>query len=114
MHRRARVACLEYNASIPPTLAIEVPYQWGASWEGTNWFGGGLKVIEQIGAQHSMHLVGCDPLGINTFLVSARETGGLFREPFTAEAHYQPPRFGSLSHIGHPSPKEARALQEAC
>jgi hypothetical protein len=108
-----RVACVEYNASVPPTVAVEVPYVRGAAWDGSNWFGGGLKTLERLGTQHGMHLVGCDPLGVNAFFVAASETDGRFRAPFTAEAHYQPPRHQAFSHLGHPPAPEERRWDAA-
>jgi hypothetical protein len=111
MRCRPRVACVEYNASLPPTVAVEVPYIPGAGWDGTNWFGGSLKTFEQLGSQHGMHLVGCDPLGVNAFFVCAPETADQFRAPFTAETHYQPPRYRAFNHLGHPPAPEERRWQ---
>ena len=90
--RRSRVCCIEYNSSLPASQDIEVEYAADASWDGTNWFGGSLKTVERIGRSRAMSLVGCDPAGVNAFLVAEAEAAGLFREPFTAENHYQPPR----------------------
>jgi len=108
LHRRARVSCIEYNASLPPSSPLEVPYDAATVWDGTNWFGGGLKAIEIIGAAKGLNLVGCDIFGVNAFLVDARETAGKFRQPFNAETHYQPPRYG---RPGHRPANEARVWQ---
>lgn len=109
LQRRARAVCVEYNASLPAAVALEVPYVPGGAWDGTNWFGGSLKAIERIGAAKGLHLVGCDPTGVNAFLVDAGETAGKFRAPFTAENHVTPALFGFVSHLGHrPSDVERR------
>ena len=108
MKRRARVVCIEQNASIPPSMALEVPFDPAKYWDGSNWFGAGLKAMELIGAAKGMHLVGCDMVGANAFFVAADETEGRFRAPFTAETHYQPASYPLLAHIGHPASREAR------
>jgi len=106
--RRSRVACIEYNASLPAAAALEVPYEATAGWEGTNWFGASLKVLERIGADKHMHLVGCDLLGFNAFFVDADETAGRFRAPFTAEAHWEPARYRAIRPDPAPPSPEPR------
>src|SRR3712207_9210254 len=59
LRRTARVACIEYNGCLPPSAALEVPYDPVAAWDGTSWFGAGLKTMERIGAAKGMSLVGC-------------------------------------------------------
>jgi len=108
IERRSRVACIEYNASLPPARAVEVPYDPGATWDGTNWYGASLKSIENIGAVKGLALVGCDFVGANAFLVAKDKAVGRFREPFSAEAHYELPKYSLLSHIGHRPSREAR------
>ena len=102
LERPARIACIEYNASIPPSLPLEVPYDANAYWDGSNWFGAGLKALELIGAAKNLALVGCDLSGANAFFVAHEEAQGQFRAPFTAETHYQPPCYQLLAHAGHP------------
>ncbi len=108
LRRRARVACIEYNASIPPCLPIEVPAAPDGAWDGTNWFGAGLKALEAIGMAKGMHLVGCDLNGVNAFFVDAAETAGRFRAPYTAEAHFEPPQLRLSTHLGHRASPQAR------
>ncbi len=107
LRRRCRVACIEYNASLPAATALEVPYDANGFWEGSTWFGASLKALELIGAEKTMHLVGCDLLGFNAFFVDAEETAGRFRAPFTAEAHWEPARYRAI--IPDPSPPSADA-----
>jgi len=97
LRRRSRVACIEYNGHLPPTLPIRVRYDPTRYWDGSMWFGGSLKAMERIGGRKRMALVGCDMLGINAFFVTAEETAGRFREPFNAETHFQRPRFDILA-----------------
>jgi hypothetical protein len=105
MKRRARAVCIEQNAAIPPSMPLEVPFDRTKHWDGTNWFGAGLKALELIGTAKGMHLVGCEMTGANAFFVTADETDGRFRAPFTAETHYQPASYALLAHTGHaPSP----------
>ncbi|MBO6754786.1 MAG: hypothetical protein JJ902_00520 [Roseibium sp.] len=108
LDRTARVACIEYNASIPPSVAVEVPYQAGAAWDGTNHFGASLKTLDLIGKTKGMSLVGCDFPGVNAFFVTDGETGDAFRQPYDAMTHYEPPRYSALNHLGHPPAATAK------
>lgn len=109
LNRRARVACIEYNASLPASVDIEAEYDSNANWDGSNWYGGSLKTVENIGRNKAMSLVGCDLLGVNAFLVANDEaTSGRFRMPFTAENHYETPKYHLTAHIGHPPSKKPR------
>ncbi len=105
----ARVACIEYNGALPPTVPLEVPYDPHQHWTGTNWYGASLKTIEQIGMAKGMHLVGCDLNGVNAFLVDNSLTEGRFQPPFGAAAHFEPLRLGASRRYGHPPPDVARA-----
>jgi hypothetical protein len=101
-----RVACIEYNASYPPMVEWEVPYDPSATWDGTNCFGASLKTLERIGQRKRLALVGCDFHGVNAFFVEESECGEKFLGPYTAEQHFQPPRYTLVQHRGHPaSPK---------
>lgn len=102
LRMRARVACIEYNSSYPPSTVFELPYDPHATWDRSNRFGASLKSLEQLGRQKDMALVGCDWHGCNAFFVDAPECGDRFIEPFTAEQHYQPPRYSFEGAPGHP------------
>ena len=107
--QRARVVCIEYNASLPAAVPLEVPYDPSSVWDGSNWFGASLKALEQIGTSKQMNLVGCDALGINAFFVASPEAdASRFRAPFTAEHHFEPPRYSVVGHAGHPASRVAR------
>ena len=101
---RPRVACIEYNAHFHPSVEFEVPYRLDATWNGSNIFGASLKALERIGRQKAMSLVGCDLLGVNAYFVADELLGDHFATPYTAEKHYQPPRYPMVStRRGHPS-----------
>lgn len=96
------VACIEYNASIPPSIDFSIPYDSDAKWDHTNFFGAGLKTLEFIGRKKGYTLVGCDCNGVNAFFVRDDLVADKFLSPFTAEFHYQQPRYASmLHHFGH-------------
>ena len=109
LQRRARVACIEYNAALPPTVALEVPYDPRQVWNETNWYGASLKTMEVIGASKGMSLVGCDLNGVNAFFVDGKLARRRFQAPFTAMAHYEPMRLSSVRRYGHPPSPEAQA-----
>jgi hypothetical protein len=98
---RARAACIEYNASIPPSWEFTVPYDPAAVWDGSNWYGAGLKSLELLGAAQGYSLVGCDFYGVNAFFVGAGEDLAGFAGSFTAEKHYQPPNYLAPFRRGH-------------
>lgn len=108
LNRVGRVSCIEFNASIPASIAVEVPYDPFAQWDGTNFFGASLKTMELIGRSKKMNLVGCDFQGVNCYFVNENEDMKRFREPFTAENHYEIPKYRALSQIGHPPSSKAR------
>jgi hypothetical protein len=51
------------------------------------------------------------PSGSFYDFVSTAEAQDRFREPFTAERHYELPRYTPASHIGHPPSRVARKWQ---
>jgi hypothetical protein len=103
----ARVACIEYNASFAPPIEWEVPYDPARMWDGTNQFGASLKTLERIGREKGLALVGCDFHGVNAFFVAEAECGDKFLAPFTAERHFEPPRYALVGHRGHPTSSRA-------
>jgi len=108
MQCRYRAACVEYNASLPPSVALQTSYAPERSWDGTNWFGASLKALEMIGRRKGMSLVGCELAGVNAFFVDSSEVSDKFQAPFTAEAHYEPPRYELVPRWGHPASAGAR------
>jgi hypothetical protein len=100
---KARVAVIEYNSSIHPSVEFEVKYDDNRAWDGSNCFGASLKMLEKIGNQKGMALVGCDFLGINAFFINIEDLNNKFISPYTSEQHYEPPRYHLLKHRGHPA-----------
>ena len=72
-----------------------MPYDPDSVWDGTNFFGAGLKTMERVGRLKGLNLVGCDLTGLNAFFVDAAVCGDRFREPYTAESHYELPKYRS-------------------
>ena len=72
-------------------------------WDGTQAFGASLKAYEMLGRRYGYSLVGCDLTGINAFFVRDDLIGNHFAAPFTAENHYEPPRYGMSCRWAHPS-----------
>lgn len=101
MQFRPRVVVVEYNAVIPPGLDWKSHYAPDRVWDGSHNFGASLKAFELLGRQLGYYLVGCDFIGVNAFFVRADLVGDSFAAPFTAENHYEPPRYAFLHRRGH-------------
>ena len=100
---RPRVIVVEYNGGFPPEVSWIHPYQPGKTWDFTQAFGASLKAFEALGTDRGYRLVGCDVVGINAFFVREDLAGDHFAAPFTAENHYEPPRYGLYFRWGHQS-----------
>jgi hypothetical protein len=100
---RPRAVVVEYNGALPPGMVWIHPYQPGRIWDGTQAFGASLKAFEALGRRYGYSLVGCDLLGVNAFFVRDDLVGGKFAAPFTAENHYEPPRYGLCFRWAHPA-----------
>jgi len=97
-----RVVVVEYNAGVPPDLDWKVRYDPKRAWDGTQNFGASLKAFEKLGARLGYSLVGCDFTGTNAFFVRSDLAADKFAAPYTAENHYQPPRYHYVHRRGHP------------
>jgi len=98
---KPRVVVIEYNATIPPHVRCTVPYPT-PKWNGTNFFGASLGALTALGDRKGYRLVGCSPEGVNAFFVREDLVGDRFAAPFTAENHYEPPRYYLAGPSGHP------------
>ena len=98
---RPRVVVVEYNAAIPPDVDWRVRYDPTRLWDGSQNFGASLKAFEALGIRLGYSLVGCDFLGANAFFVRSDLTADKFAGPFTAENHYEPPRYTLLHRRSH-------------
>jgi len=97
-----RVVVMEYNAIFPPSMPWVMKENLKHKWDGTSHFGASLKSLELLGARKGYKLVGCDFGGGNAFFVREDLAGDLFLAPFTAENHYEPPRYFLARQQGHP------------
>ena len=99
---RPRVVVVEYNATFPPPVSVVVPYDPGRAWDGTSHFGASLEALSRLGARKGYALVGCSFTGVNALFVRTELAAGKFRAPFTADEHYEPPRYFVRLSAGHP------------
>jgi hypothetical protein len=98
---KPRVIVVEYNAAFPPDMEWAVEYDASRAWNQTCYFGASLKAYERLGSEFGYSLVGCDLSGTNAFFVRKTEQLELFADPFTAENHYEPPRYWSIMRGSH-------------
>ena len=96
-----RAVVIEYNAHYPPPLKWVQKYDTGRVWDGTSYFGASLKSLELLGGRRGYCLVGCDFAGVNAFFVREDLVGDRFCKPFTAENHYESPRYFLSGARGH-------------
>ena len=100
---RPRVAVIEYNAKALPSCDWKVEYDSKKNWNMTNYFGASLKALEKLAEKLGYELVGCDLAGADAFFVRKDLDLSSFASPFTAENHYEPPRYFLLRNQGHPN-----------
>lgn len=105
---QAQVVVVEYNAAVPADIDWKVNYEPQRVWSGTQNMGASLKAYENLGRRLGYSLVGCDFAGNNAFFVRNDLVGEKFAAPFTAENHYEPPRFTARRF--HPNAILDRAL----
>jgi len=98
---RPRVVVIEYNAKVLPSCEWKVAYDAKKVWNETNYMGAGLKALEKLGQKLGYVLVGCDLVGADAFFVRKDVDLSAFASPFTAENHYEPPRFFLTRNQGH-------------
>ena len=97
---RPRAVVVEYNSTIPPSDEWVVDYDASKLWNGTNYFGASLKSYELLGRRLGYALVGCGLAGTNAFFVREDIAADHFLPPYTAETHYEPPRYW-LARVRH-------------
>lgn len=98
---RPRVVVTEYNSKVLPSCDWKVAYDPKKVWNHTNYMGAGLKALEQLGQKMGYTLVGCDLAGTDAFFVRSDIDLSVFCSPFTAENHYEPPRYFLTRNQGH-------------
>jgi hypothetical protein len=98
---KPRLVMIEYNATWPPFIRKTVAYDSHMVWNGTNFFGASLGALEALGREKGYCLVGCSLAGVNAFFIRDDLVGDKFCAPFTAENHYEPPRYDLGGSFGH-------------
>lgn len=98
---KPRLVVIEYNASWPPHIRKTVANDPQMRWDGTNFSGASLGALVALGREKGYSLVGCSLAGVNAFFVRDDLVGDKFCAPFTAENHYEPPRYDLAGPFGH-------------
>ena len=98
---RPRVICVEYNSHIPPEVEWIAPYLPDGTWDYTIVYGASLKSFEIEAGKLGYCLVGCDLAGTDAFFVREDLVADKFLSPFTAQQHFEPPRFFLATPPGH-------------
>ena len=90
-----RVIVIEYNAKFAPPISVAQEYQPNYRWSGRDcdYVGASLEALVRLGKRRGYCLVGSTFTGLNAFFVRADLAEGKFQPPFSAENHYNRPRF---------------------
>ena len=100
---RPRVVVIEYNALFRENTFWIMKYNPNAVWDKTCYQGASLKSLERLGLSKGYKLVGCNFAGVNAFFVREDLVEDRFLAPYTAENHYEPPRYHLIHRrMGHP------------
>jgi len=90
-------------STIPPNESRVVSYDPEAVWDGTNYFGASLLVLQNLGLKKGYTLVRCDNNGVNAFFCKSELISDF--EIKDIQDLYRPPKYGEIInniHIGHP------------
>jgi len=98
---KPRLVVIEYNAALPPAMRKTMAYDPTWQWDGSNFGGASLGALAALGRDKGYALVGCCLAGVNAFFVREDLLGDKFSEPYTAENHYEPPRYVLTGQGGH-------------
>lgn len=96
-----RLVVIEYNSIFRPPIEFITKYEAQKKYEINSHFGASLKSLEKLGQKKGYKLVACNFTGANAFFVREDLVSNLFFEPYTAENHYEPPRYFLLTKNGH-------------
>lgn len=88
-----RVVVIEYNSSVPYNEPLVVKYEPKRMWDGTNYFGAGIKALYLLGKLKGYELVACDSNGSNAFFVKKELMKNNFVKK-TLKEIYMPPKYG--------------------
>lgn len=101
-HYRPRVVIIEYNSIFRPGDEFVVEYDPNAMWDKSSNFGASLESMAKLGNEKGYKLVASSFAGLNAFFVREDVMGDHFTGPFTAENHYEEPRYFLYTKKGHP------------
>jgi len=109
-HFSPRVVIMEYNACIPYTPLVSIPYDPAFQWDKTDYYGASLSAFVQLGKDKGYTLVGTDPNGVNAFFVRDDQIQGnfLLQSP---DALYRPAAFKGKKGNKHPQDPKDRKWQ---
>lgn len=94
---------IEYNAKFTSPVIFCINYDKTHAWQKDDCFGASLKFLVNLGKK-GYRLVDCNLSGVNAFFVREDLVADKFLAPFTAENHYEPPRYDLYGHFsGHPA-----------
>lgn len=68
-HYSPRVVIIEYNACLPYTPAVTVPYDASFMWDKTSYYGASLSALVHLGKDKGYQLIGTDSCGVNAFFL---------------------------------------------
>lgn len=100
---KPKIVVIEYNATFHPECKWIMKYNPRHVWRKSNYFGASLKSLEELGTRKGYKLVGCSFSGMNAFFVRDDLIGDKFSGPFSAENHYEPPRYFINCYSGQPA-----------
>jgi hypothetical protein len=99
---RPRVVIIEYNSIFRPGCHFVVEYDANAIWDGSSNTSASLEALYQLGLSKGYKLVASSFAGVNAFFVREDLIGDKFTGPFTAENHFEPPKYFLYHTPGHP------------
>ncbi len=99
---KPRVVIIEYNSIFRPGCSFVVDYDPNAMWDGTSNTSASLEALCELGKQKGYQLVASSFSGVNAFFVREDLLEGNFTGPFTAENHYEAPKYFLYHTPGHP------------
>lgn len=99
---RPRVVVIEYNSVFRPGCHFVVDYNANAIWDGTSNTSSSLEALYLLGLKKGYVLVASSFAGVNAFFVRKDLADGKFTGPFTAENHFESPKYYLYHTPGHP------------
>lgn len=102
MNHSPRVVIIEYNSIFRPGCHFVVDYDPNAMWDGTSNTGASLEALYQLGLKKGYKLVASSFSGVNAFFIREDLVADHFTGPFTAENHYEAPKYFLYHSQGHP------------